>query len=299
MSTTPFKKIALVGGGGAVGKAILEALLAIGTAEVTVLTRPDSTTSFPAHPNLKVERANPTDINTVSVVLKKHGIEVLVSTVGPTATASQHALVDAAKQAGVRLFVPSEFGMTTEGVKDAPRVAAKAEVSRYAKSIGLPTLRVYNGAFADFIPMLGSVQRGTFLVLDPPQGHGPPLPFSITSLADMGGFVAHVLTTLPPARLQDTTLRIEGDRMTFLDLANLYSRIKSVPVEHVSDLPTDVGPDDFRVWRKYLLEETNAGRSRVTWDPVQGKDLGLEALSNGLWEGHKWKTAEEAIRDGQ
>ncbi|EIW85575.1 NAD(P)-binding protein [Coniophora puteana RWD-64-598 SS2] len=298
MSTTPFKKIALVGGGGAVGKPVLEALLATGTTEVTVLTRPDSTTSFPAHPNLEVERADPTDINAVSVVLKKLGIEVLISAVGSAGTASQHALIDAAKQAGVRLFVPSEFGLPTEGVTNVHHLA-KANVPIYAKSIGLPTLRVYNGLFAEFIPMLGSVQRGTFLVLDPLEGHGPPLPFSITSLADVGGFLAHVLTTLPPAELQDTTLRIEGKRMTLPDLAYLYSRIKSVPVEHVSDIPPDVGPDGLRVWRKHLLEEMNSGRSRATWDPVQGRDLGLGALSNGLWEGHKWKTAEEAIRGGQ
>ncbi|EIW85549.1 hypothetical protein CONPUDRAFT_150352 [Coniophora puteana RWD-64-598 SS2] len=101
MSTTPFKKIALVGGGGTVGKPILEALLATDTAEVLVLTRPDSTSSFPSHPNLKVERADPTDVDAVSVVLKKHGIEVLVSAAGTGA---------------VRLFVPSEFGMPTEGV---------------------------------------------------------------------------------------------------------------------------------------------------------------------------------------
>jgi len=198
----------------------------------------------------------------------------------------------------VRLFVPSEFGKPTEGVADAPHVAAKAGVSRYAKSIGMPTLRVYNGLFAEFIPRLGSVERGTFLVLDPPGEHGPPSPFSITALADIGGFVAHVLTTLPPVKLQDATLRIEGERITLPDLANMYNKIKSVPVEHVGDVPADITPEGFRVWKKYLLEEINSGRSRVTWDRVQGKDLGLEALSNGLWEGHRWKTAEEAIQGG-
>lgn len=45
-------------------------------------------------------------------------MEVVISALAYGALAAQRPIADAAKEAGVKLFVPSEYGMPTEGGKD-------------------------------------------------------------------------------------------------------------------------------------------------------------------------------------
>jgi hypothetical protein len=47
-------------------------------------------------------------------VFKEHKVDVVLSTVTTAATAAQKSLVDAAKLAAVKLFLPSEYGFVTE-----------------------------------------------------------------------------------------------------------------------------------------------------------------------------------------
>jgi len=286
MSST-FKTFALAGAGGTIGRPVLESLLASSAAKIIVLTRPDSTSSFKPHPKQTVEKVKPDDVNAVTAVLREHGVEVLISTVGFAGFEAQIPLVDAAKQAGVQLFVPSEFGNATEGLTEGP-LAGKDKVAKHAKSIGLPTLRVYTGLFIEHVPQFGAVEaKGKFLVLNPGKK-----PFTLTSLPDIGGFLAHTLTNLPSNKLRDATFRIEGERLSLSGVGTLYSKLKSVPVEHVDKIPEDIpGAPIF----EYLGREFNSGKGVSTYDHVQGRDLGVGALSNGLWEGHEWRTVKDVF----
>jgi hypothetical protein len=47
-------------------------------------------------------------------VFKEHKVDVVLSTVTMAATAAQKSLVDAAKLAAIKLFLPSEYGLVTE-----------------------------------------------------------------------------------------------------------------------------------------------------------------------------------------
>ncbi|EIW74779.1 NAD(P)-binding protein [Coniophora puteana RWD-64-598 SS2] len=289
--TATFTKIALVGGGGAVGRPILDSLLAGGAATVVVLSRPESTSTFPSHPNLAVERVKYDDVGAVAAILKKSSIEVLVSAVGGGGLEGQTLLADAAKQSGVQVFVPSEFGIPTEGVTEGFAVV-KTRVADYSKSIGLPAARVYTGAFADQASWIGSVkEKGKFLVLNPGDKA-----FSLTSLSDIGGFVAYALTSLPPTKLKDATFRLQGDRLSIIGLANLFHELKSVPVERVNKFPEDIPGVQAKA---YLAAQFNVGKGSSSWDHVQNKDLGPGAISNNLWEGHKWQTIREVISSSQ
>lgn len=63
----------------------------------------------------KIEYSN---VEGITQVLIDYQVDVLISTVGTDAYAlgeGQLALADAAKQAGVQLFIPSEFGVSTVG----------------------------------------------------------------------------------------------------------------------------------------------------------------------------------------
>ncbi|KAG9314732.1 hypothetical protein JVU11DRAFT_5541 [Chiua virens] len=51
--------------------------------------------------------------------------------------------------------------MPTEGSKEA-QPAIKSEFAEYVKSLGIPVMRVYNGAFTENTPWLTGVDLGKF-----------------------------------------------------------------------------------------------------------------------------------------
>ena len=96
-------------------------------------------------------------------------MEVVISTLAYGALPAQRTIADAAKEAGVKLFVPSEYGMPTEGGKEG-HIAIKSEVAGksatngprvgitmitpldYVKSLGLPVMRVYVRSLVIYLP---------------------------------------------------------------------------------------------------------------------------------------------------
>ena len=78
------------------------------------------------------------------------GIDVVISTITMTALDVQAGIAEAAKEVGVKLFVPSEFGGATEGATQGLK-GAKAGVQNQLKALSLPYALFYTGPFADFI----------------------------------------------------------------------------------------------------------------------------------------------------
>jgi hypothetical protein len=75
---------------------------------------------------------------------------VLISTLTTSAIAAQAPLVAAAKTAGVRLFVPSEFGNpTVEGVRGP--LAQKRAVQAGLREAGVAYTLFWTGPFSDFV----------------------------------------------------------------------------------------------------------------------------------------------------
>ena len=77
-------------------------------------------------------------------------MDVVVSTLAVAALNVQPGIAEAAKEAGVKLFVPSEFGGPTEGETEG-LFGAKASIQERLKAIGIPYTLFYTGPFADFI----------------------------------------------------------------------------------------------------------------------------------------------------
>jgi uncharacterized protein YbjT (DUF2867 family) len=110
----------------------IQALL-VSKAEVIVLTRPSSTTAQSLPEAATVISLDYADKSAVEAALRKHQVEVVISTVKPgPAIEIQIPLADASKAAGVKLFVPSEFGLV-------PAKGPKEKVIEHLKSIGLPS----------------------------------------------------------------------------------------------------------------------------------------------------------------
>ncbi|KAG1825490.1 uncharacterized protein BJ212DRAFT_1443618 [Suillus subaureus] len=258
-------------------------------ASVVALARPSSTsTSSPLLEGAKIATADYTDVKAVASILREHKVEVVISAVAYGALPSQSSIADAAKEAGVKLFVPSEFGLPTEGGKGG-HLVIKSEFADYLKSLGIPSLRFYTGMFMEFVPLFAGVDTGKFLVL----GKGDAS-FSTTALDDVAvlynlGFTAHVLTSLPPAKLHDATFRIEGERTSFNKVGALYAS-KNIPVEHVTSLP------EGYVKQTLLQSLFEQGRGSSGWDNYADKDIPENAHSgNAAWPGHQWKTVKEVL----
>lgn len=82
----------------------------------------------------------------LAAALKKHNIEVVVSTVAQAALPHQTLLGDAAKQAGVKLFLPSEYGFTTVGQTEG-ELGMKSRFAEHLQHIGLPSARIFVSPF--------------------------------------------------------------------------------------------------------------------------------------------------------
>ncbi|OAL52445.1 NAD(P)-binding protein [Pyrenochaeta sp. DS3sAY3a] len=108
MTSESIRKVALIGGSGNVGAKFLSHLLATGKHQVTVLTREDSTATFPFNVNLTVSKVDYT--SETSIVDALRGNDFLIITMYARAPPTLHAsIVHAAAKAGVRYVMPNYF----------------------------------------------------------------------------------------------------------------------------------------------------------------------------------------------
>ncbi|KAJ7060989.1 hypothetical protein C8F01DRAFT_1058288 [Mycena amicta] len=276
-----YKSFAVVGAG-TVGFAIV-AGLAAKNLPVVVLARPGSksTNNLPA--GVKLATVNTSDAAAIAAVLKEHKVDVVLSTVTTTAVSAQKPMIDAAKTAGIKLFVPSEYGMPSEGVETPSFLADKNQIAEYLKNIGVPSLKIYTGTFIEFIPWaFGYTENKKINVV----GKGEA-PISFTSVSDIAGFVVHVLTTLPSVELENKTLRLEGERFKANELGTLFN----TTVEHVSRIPGELG-DLMTI----VLTVADSGAGSTGWNSVtkcEGTGDAAAGSANKLWAGHHWKTIKE------
>jgi uncharacterized protein YbjT (DUF2867 family) len=110
MSSTPIRNVLLVGASGSVGAPILSALLAESSFTVTILSRASSSAKFPS--NIRVIRVS--DAYTLaelkSAFQGQDAVVIALTTSTTTADGLSFRLIDAAIAAGVKRFIPSEFG---------------------------------------------------------------------------------------------------------------------------------------------------------------------------------------------
>ncbi|KAL7934119.1 NAD(P)-binding protein [Trichoderma chlorosporum] len=98
------KTVAVLGASGNVGKIAVPALLSAGFS-VTIIARPESTSSYPE--GVTVKQSSYDDIETLTEVLK--GQDALVEAFNPAASEHQGIIVRAALAAGVRRLITPEF----------------------------------------------------------------------------------------------------------------------------------------------------------------------------------------------
>jgi uncharacterized protein YbjT (DUF2867 family) len=134
--SSDLRNVAVFGAGGNnVGHHVLKTLLSQPDHfNVSVLARASSKTTFPS--NVKVIRLpdNPSEADYVSAF---RDIDAIVSAVGYPAKIEEKTLIDAAVAAGVKRFIPSEYGLVNSypaARQLNPVFAAKADTMEYLQT---------------------------------------------------------------------------------------------------------------------------------------------------------------------
>ncbi|KAK3071389.1 hypothetical protein LTR53_008700 [Teratosphaeriaceae sp. CCFEE 6253] len=209
-------RVVVVGATGAVGEPVVKALLEAGF-EVTAFTRASSKNTFP--PGVKVAAVDYEDVESLTKELQ--GQDALVSTIGFGGASYQKNLLDASIAAGVKRFLPSEFGCDLENEKAAalPIFAPKVEVESYAKEKVKDTSTSYTSVYTNAFLDWGLVNHG--LLLDLPGKKiqlidGGETPFTATPLDFIARGVVAILRNLDATA--NRAVRLNGAVVTLNEL---------------------------------------------------------------------------------
>ncbi|KAI9832913.1 MAG: hypothetical protein M1819_003943 [Sarea resinae] len=186
------KNVVVIGAGGNVGPHVLSALQSA-KFNVTVLSRESSSATFPS--DVKVHKSDYSHASLVSIF---KGQDAIVSPVASAAVPEQKKFIDAAVEAGVKRYIPGDFGSDTTDQKVldvVPVLGPKKDVLDYLKSkvdSGLTYTAIANGAFFDWglqVGFLGfDLKNHTARLFDDGSQK-----FSATNLPTVGRAVAAVL----------------------------------------------------------------------------------------------------------
>jgi uncharacterized protein YbjT (DUF2867 family) len=199
-------RVTLVGGSGRLGTFILDKVLGCSKFDVQVVKRAGSASTFAA--GTKVVEADFTDLGSLKTAFE--GQDAVVSVVGEAGVAGQKILVDAAIAAGVKRFLPSNFGsnMANPNSRKLPVFTSKVIVEDYiiekATTTPLTYSFVYVGGFTDF-----TLQKRVIMVFStysPKIFNGGDTQFSSTSMPTVGDAVVGVLSN--PAETRNRSVYV-------------------------------------------------------------------------------------------
>ncbi|KAF5345742.1 hypothetical protein D9758_011870 [Tetrapyrgos nigripes] len=294
MSTNTNSSFAVLGSNGTISPFIIDAFAKNPKVKkLIVVTRPSSKAPSSLPSNVESISVDYNNRSALVEVFKKHSTDVVVSTLSAEAILdAQKKAAVAAKEAGVKLFVPSEYGIVTTGFagKGTPGtgnpLVDKDVFAEFLKSIDLPYARVFSSLWHQAIPFVVDYDTNQKVNII---GKGET-PVSFTAQEDVGGFVSHVLTTVPLPQLSNAQLRLEGDCATLRQLADRFGQghafVETVP-----------GP----IFREILLKQFESGAGSTGWDNGKQKENPKDSeegagSANKLWEGHVWKKLEDVVK---
>ncbi|KUJ17542.1 isoflavone reductase family protein-like protein CipA [Mollisia scopiformis] len=189
------KNVAIVGASGSLGAPILKVILDSAKFNITVVSREGSKATFPS--SVKVVKADYNSLDSLTSAFK--GQDAVVSTVGTEGLLGQSVLIDAAIAAGVKRFLPSEFGsdLSNPNVAKLPVFGYKLATRKHLEEkiqagADITYTYVINGGFLDWgleVGFLLNTKEGK-----PTLYNGGDRQFSTTTLASVGQAVVGVLT---------------------------------------------------------------------------------------------------------
>ncbi|KAJ5085729.1 hypothetical protein N7532_010500 [Penicillium argentinense] len=289
-----FKNITLLGKG-LLGSAIVKQLVDAGF-NVTVFSRTSQVTND-LPPGVKTVQVDYSSVDNLATALR--GQDVVICTVGTPAISAQKTFIDAAIQAGVKRYVPSDWGAlgTDPAAESLPSNAIWVDIQKYLKSKAALGQIEYN--LFGVGPILEYVISSSFVVDF--QNHTVDLydggvhRFSTTSFASIGKAVVGALKT--PDATRNRLIRVHDIVLTqgkVLELAKKYSPSDVKWTENAVDaskeletiLSTTKQSDlNFEKWVSLLRAAVFSGKFAAEYNPSDNELVGLPILD--------WKEFEE------
>ncbi|KAM4063035.1 NAD(P)H-binding domain-containing protein [Hirsutella rhossiliensis] len=231
--SAPIQTVAVAGAAGSLGSVLVARLVASGRFKVRVLRRQGSGSTFA--PGTDVVDVDFGSVDSLSAALA--GQDAVVAALGAPGLGLQPTLVDAAVAAGVRRFLPSEFGsdLANPLTRKLPVFADKARTSDYLEAKASTTLLTYtlvsNGPFLDW------GLRHNFILdsssYKPAIWDGGDAVFSTTTLASVADAVVGVLSH--PDETRNRTVYVEDLKLT-------QNRLLALAKEAAPDKPWEAQP---------------------------------------------------------
>ncbi|CAI2185578.1 11611_t:CDS:2 [Funneliformis geosporum] len=289
MSDSPFRTVTIVGATGTLGYHIADAFLNNGSYNVKVLRRKpenvNANASSLAERGAEIVYADYDQMDDLVKALR--GTDVLVSTVNASDDVSfyetQLPLLIAAKEAGVKRFIPSEFGGEFQG-SSHPFSDSKAKFRAEVEKSGLEYTFIFTGLFYEFLGWIGfdvKKKKSTFYT-------DPNLKISTTSLHDIGKYTVESLK-IPEAR--NARIRVAGATFSFNELLKKFEAASGSKWEVVEDREVrkrfrekiDPVPLPHEDMAAFICENTlfaNTDNDKFSFTPSSINDA-IEALVKG------------------
>ncbi|KAJ9614599.1 hypothetical protein H2200_002736 [Cladophialophora chaetospira] len=281
------KSVAIAGASGTLGVHVVKALTSANF-QVKVLTRSKKPGAFDA--SVDVVEVDFTSVESLTAALK--GVDAVVSTVAGTAIDSQNVLIDAAAIAGVKRFIPSEYGSVTTNpeVEKFPVYAPSFKIKHYLQekvNAGQLTWTVLAcGAFLEFVFMGGLLDFAGRKAELLDEGDNR---FSSTSLPNVGKAIAGILKN--PDVTQNRVVRVSEVILTQNQLLKIAQRLKPEGKWEISKLPASAlleegldalsaGDFSFPVIMKIIKGTALAGdKYGAAYDENDNELLGVKELT--------------------
>jgi uncharacterized protein YbjT (DUF2867 family) len=239
--------VLVAGSTGMLGSKIVSALLDKGNIDVRAMVRSSNDSNEENRKKIEAMKAKGAAIvegdlmkpETLLPLCK--GVNVVVSAVGnnEVTVPGQKHLIDAAKQQGVKRFIPSDYSVDYRKLDygDNDNLDKRKEVFEYLQQSGLEYTLVLNGAFMDnvgtpYMPQF-DLEHQTFQYW----GDGDT-PLDFTTTDDTAKYVAEAVSDL---ELANTALEVAGDVLTAKQLKAAYeeatgNKLQEKPLGSVAEL---------------------------------------------------------------
>ncbi|KAK4493686.1 hypothetical protein PRZ48_014871 [Zasmidium cellare] len=278
---TEIKNVLVIGANGIVGTSAIKHLLA-SNFQVSALIRASSTkpTTFP--PEVQVFKTDYTPASLAPAFQTQHAA---VSTLSFDGLKLQKVLVDAAIAAGVKLFLPSEFGIDTshpDAAKLIPFLQPKVETLEYleSKQDQIAWTGLASGSLFDW-----SLEIPGFGGIDVPERKatiydGGDVTYSATTIEQVGRAIAAVLKQ---------PLDVVANRHVLVNSFTLTQKEVVAALETVMGGTFEKSYDTVVNLRKVGFEKLEGGNFRGMLELIASSFYGgfgvADFESKGLWNG--------------
>ncbi|KAJ2860668.1 hypothetical protein GGH94_005382 [Coemansia aciculifera] len=230
-----FRRVALIGGSGPMPACFIQAFKQAGDEfEVTILTRKESLEAtgqaVTGYPQFHVAPVDYSDEAELFKILNRQ--QVVISLLTPAGMQSQETIIRVARAAGVKWFLPSEFGLdlSVPANREIPlfvgKIAARNALEEQAAK-SMAYTYVVTGAFADmFVNPFHDWDTENHTVIVPDAGDHGQTKISFTTRQDVAYYTLAVLRRFD--QFKNKTARVASFTASYADWVSAFKSVNGV-----------------------------------------------------------------------